>query len=1044
MMVMGTRYLYAQKQPAVFNNSHMENYHDNILPNNQVVSFNFDAAGYLWIETIDGISRFDGHYFKNDFGSKITNRFPAMQVFSYLSDTSCVFWGKKIFKIFKGNITGSDEYSFKKYGTIITNLQNTSFMFNYMKENELNEFWKRENWLYFNGGCFAVTKGADTLGVAAGEGFKIYVKGHLLQTLPFADSLSFETKDNVQFFTDGAAIINKKSGKLDIYLVNGEVKHESLPAKAAACKLYRGQNSRTFFMAANKTLYEVGILPNEKRLEYRKMLDNFIDTVDINIILNKDDRLLIMGSVYKGIYIYRKNYISILTAPKAISRNFFYAQALMPDGKTRLTGGRLKFDSSGFKGMVNEESESERKNAEKMNNGAFLADSKGFHWFFKYVGDKLCLFKGRFPKDGKALKIADDFGEAYCLYEDEEENIWVQKRSALGYFEKGTSHYVQVTPAEYDTRKVLGKLHAMAEDNEGNLLFGISRGVYKLKKGELNAEPRLHSLEGSVIFDLKANKKKDLGWAGANSGFFVIDRTGEFHFVSGRGQYGQNSVVSILTDRNQLVWISSSIGVFVTTKQSLTAFAEDTTAVPFLYHLSEKEGLSAGLTGGVQYSAILSTDGHLSISTEGGLAWMNVNNFANPFPATSFFLELEKDSVIKVFADNEVLHLKHSENKNISFSVSFADWNAENNIETGYKFINKNDNDSDTSRWNKLTIDNKIIFPSLPAGNSILRVRKRTGFGANDYRYISITISIPLHWYETKWFYAGLWLLGLSLIAFIAYTRNRLLKRANQRLNIKINNATSELAEKNNELAIKNQELATYNETKNKMLSLFSHDISVPLFYINLSLSQIVSNKGFYELPPELVDTISTMENTTSDLNVLMNDILYWIQIQQGNIDLQITSQRVNVKNVINKILKLFHFRIAGQKMAVNVEIDEQLTIVTDERLFTSILYNVLSNAIKFAHTGFFNIGMAEAGADKNEFTLIFENSIDRPGKADAINEAIHSTGEEQGHVTQSRGIGLTLVEDFANRLGLTVRHHFGDKDTFILVIKGAINKPQS
>lgn len=1035
MMLLFITPLCAQRSTAVFSNSRIENYSvNNGLLSNQVNCINFDDAGFLWIGTMYGICRFDGQHLTSAFNN-FWNVQPVISFMGKRGDTLLAMRSRTVIKIIKGNIITGDRYQFTKNGLRLDNLCTTSSMFNYMSDSEFDDFFKRDSLALLFAGCIGVKKGEDSLGLAGYDGFRTYVKGHLAKKLPYPTPIDYDSRRLVQPFSEGVAMINTQKGCLDLYLMNGTVVQQPLPAAAESCKLYLGQNGHTFFIAAGKNLYEAFMPSTGKGLVFRKMLDDFIDSTGITFMLNRDDRFLIMGSTFKGLYIYAKNKISTFRAPSTVSNNYFYAHALLADGKTRLAQGKVMFDSMGYKGTINQPPPNDDDH--NMQNSAYLVDRKGFYWYLKYVNQKLGLYKGRFFEDPLAQLISDDIGEMYCMLEDVEGNVWVQKQNSLGYFEKGTTHYVMVTPDSIDVRKKFGQLISLAEDKKGNIYFGTAGGLYSLPKGALHVFPRLLGFKGHVIFCQQPDKK-DRIWVCADSGLYVLTPPDKLRFVPWNRRYSDGYILGMAFDQQDRVWITAGNGLFVTTRQSLDDFVEDSTHTPFFYRFSARDGFPReGATGGAQYTMICSADGQLSVSTEAGLAWLNTKEAEHLFPQSELYLQTIINGNVKALTNDEVLHLKHTENKNVNFSLSFADWNDENNIETGYLF-EKKDEEDEVKQWHELTSDNNIFFPFLPTGEYRLTVRKRTGFGPDSYHYLSITIKVAPRWYETRWFYLAVIFTGLLLVAFIGFTRNRILVRHNKRLNMLINNATKELAQKNDELENKNVELASHNETKNKLLSLFSHDISIPLFYVNRTLTQIMEDKEFYQVSPELGETINAMENTTADLNVLLNDILYWIKIQQENADLQVKREEVIVKNVIDRILKLFRFRIAEQNITVNIDLDEDFTIRTDERLFTSIVYNVLANAIKFAFTGFFTVRLETGKPNSNHFSLIFENSV-ADAKADTVNKTNY-TDDPKNQDLNGRGIGLTLVKDFATRLGYDVQINLRHGDTFVLVIAGLID----
>lgn len=1038
--------IQAQDSAPVFGNATLSIYdsHYKQLPQNSIISMIFDKWGFLWLATPSGLARFDGHNFKN-YGNLFQNK-QIMGFIKVSEDTIFAFCheGKADYNIINATvpiITG---------GTVTKSVAGDSIM-------------RIHGYPLFNSFCFAPIfkkNGPDFAaqlnffeGIANHTGFNyakdtfaltypinhtnspiyFYKKDRLVSSFPI-QNLPINLAENVGADNIQTAKLNHSILSLDsannflvFYNSKGKLKNVLLPFKSKyRWVLFASNNDRYFFLRNNRILYQVSQNDTTGDIVYTKMMDDFVN-LGITMIINRDNNTLIVATATKGLFVYKKNKLTDYKDSTKIN-NCYYAQSLLQGNTTVLTGRNSLFNKNGF-----------MKKDPRLSNypdRAIFKDSENNYWYSATDFDsatsspKSKIFKSKDLLAHNGEVMSENKAEIFQYLEDSKKRVWTISENDFGYFEAGSTMYKDILAEllqhgiEYPSMLYL----TAAEDKTGKFLLGGNKGIYIFNPDRPLDGFTPYALAGVEVRYINVDKQTGRIWVCTKGkGMCSIKDDGKsiVYFPPDKNE-AMNTVHYFITDKRGMTWISTNNGLFVTSEQSLLAYNNNTTAAPFYFQISKSSGLSSNeFNGACQSPMLLLPDNSLSVSSMDGLVWANTNDFTSPFPQTPAFLESTIAGNTQILDNNSQLYFKQTQKTSLSFTLSYADWNDPDNIEIAYNF--EEEKQDSASQWQPINNDNKITFSYLPAGKYFLTVRKRTGFGLNDYQYTKVTITVMPLWYETKWFFAVLWVLGLLLITFIGHTRNRLLKSANKRLNIKIDDATKELAQKN-------LELTHYNKTKDKLLSLFGHDVSVPMFYVNQVLSQIVSGKDFYEVPPALHETLTAMVNTTSDLNEIMDDLLYWIKLQQDNVNLSVNKEPVNVKASIDSILHLFRLRVASGKISVTCEVDEDFTIPTDERLFTSILQNVLSNAIKFTHNGYVNINLVSSNAGKNTFSLVIKNSVATPEEL-GINSNTKNT--PKGNNLQSRGIGLMLVEDFANLLGLTVNFAFGDQQTFCLIIDG-------
>lgn len=256
---------------------------------------------------------------------------------------------------------------------------------------------------------------------------------------------------------------------------------------------------------------------------------------------------------------------------------------------------------------------------------------------------------------------------------------------------------------------------------------------------------------------------------------------------------------------------------------------------------------------------------------------------------------------------------------------------------------------------------------------------------------------------QRTWMYFSIGLLSLmAVLAFVLLYSNRLKKKANDAF-----------ALKNEEISQQAQQLQNLNVTKDKLLSIISHDIRSPL----ASLRGLIDVMVLDGLSRE--DFISTSRKLGRNLESVQDDLdnlLLWTQSQLKG--LQSNPVPLKVYPIINEKIRLFG-EIARQKeITIRNEINDALSVVADKNHVGLVMRNLLANAIKFNRQGgsimireknvgeYVEISVSDTGVGMSavEMGKLFkpDTHFTKPG-----------TKQEKGV-----GIGLLLTKEFIEKNG--------------------------
>jgi signal transduction histidine kinase len=223
----------------------------------------------------------------------------------------------------------------------------------------------------------------------------------------------------------------------------------------------------------------------------------------------------------------------------------------------------------------------------------------------------------------------------------------------------------------------------------------------------------------------------------------------------------------------------------------------------------------------------------------------------------------------------------------------------------------------------------------------------------------------------------------------------------------KLRQANKQLDDKIIELSERNIELFKANKVKDEFLANISHEFRTPLNAI-LGFAQLLREK------PEILREDRAQkyaENIITSGNRLLNminDLLNLAKMQAGKMELHI--EQTSLDQLCRAAMAAFSLEARQKRIKVKLQVDENIPpLVTDAGKVQQILYNFLSNAVKFIPSR----GRIEVRAKMLDERMVRVSVTDTGcGIAEADKEKIFEKFRQlDGSITrQSPGSGLGLA----------------------------------
>ncbi|MDM1292704.1 response regulator [Sphingobacterium sp. N143] len=698
--------------------------------------------------------------------------------------------------------------------------------------------------------------------------------------------------------------------------------------------------------------------------------------------------------------------------------------------------GAVVFENHGmsFQSFANEQGETTDPEVRSL-----LFDRQGRLWVGKKFGS-IAVFD-----QGKLLPVSfiggdpEALSSVYCLLEDRRGTMWMGTKKhgllmAVPQNKAGTSYKLE----QFSTsNKKLGsnQVYTLLEDKQGAIWIG-TYGQGLLRATEVNGKPvfeqiaiRKVGLQKDAFSRIRqlSLDEKGMIWVATTYGLLVVNpsrKRDHFYFVHYSGdQVADNDVQYLYKDHSGTMWICTSGG-------GLTKSYGD----PFKGLQFEHYTVKDGLFNDYVLSCIEDADNNLWLGTEGGLSkfdlqkkkfvnlnasdgfgnmrfsektvaqrkdgrivwgttkgmlWLDTKYFKQKSSRPQllltgllinnkeFVLNPQKKGQETGIQYTDRLILDHNQN-NLSFDVSVSDpRHMHPNFQ--YRIMQV-----DTT-WHLNNQIARITYTNLNPGDYTLEIKGEDDlYDGGPYRKVDFTINAP--WWKTGSAYLAyaLLLLGVSYGTFRLILQ---LLRLKQKVLIE-------------------QHLSAL---KMEFFTNISHELRTPLTLILSPVKKLMGEEteGRKQVYMDII------HRNALRMELFVNQLLDLRKVQESKHHLNITQFDMVV--LLSDVLLAFMASAEAKQVCFKVETPfKELWVYLDQEKMEIILYNLLSNALKYAPEG----STVEIQLDLRQQKMHIDIADAGPGVPSAtlpyIFDLFYSENNNGVHKRKSTGVGLALAKEFA------------------------------
>jgi len=595
-------------------------------------------------------------------------------------------------------------------------------------------------------------------------------------------------------------------------------------------------------------------------------------------------------------------------------------------------------------------------------------------------------------------------------------------------------------------------INDIQKDSKGNLWISTFYGLHRLYKNTLTHYGTTKSSKSINNFEVLStieDKNKQL-WVLTSQGIDLFDyKSSTFKHISELYSLPSGSR-SLLIDNNDDLWLSTTDKLFRISLKNNKVFDYD-----------KNDGI---VTGEFTVNASFkSSDGTLYFgSADGFMKWkpseLKEDTINPKIVFRNLYVNYKKQLIDSVYLKraietSDTLAYDYTSDV-ISVEVAAILLGRPDKINYSYRL------DNEKNSWLNLGKGRTISLTALSPGIHRLRVKASVEHGVEVERVLIVIVSPK--WWMTWWFKSFVIILILALIARINDLRlkkirnkNILLEKIVKERTIELEQANvtltqqsetlknqahslhkqnNSLAEKQQLIEQKNSQLENALATKDKIINILAHDFKNPLHGIN-GLATILKDRTKEFKNDSIQKCIDGILSSSTKLNDQMTVVLDWARGQVH--DLVCKKVEVNIETIINDSINLVEGSSTQKEIAICTQMDYTTNAFVDSRMISTVVRNVLINAIKFTPKGGkINIIIQEydSGIEIN----IIDSGVGMKAEiAQNLFKHSHVESERGTENEEGLGMGLQICKSFVEKNDgtISVQSKEGEGSVFTITI---------
>ncbi|HET6400763.1 MAG TPA: ATP-binding protein [Candidatus Kapabacteria bacterium] len=254
-----------------------------------------------------------------------------------------------------------------------------------------------------------------------------------------------------------------------------------------------------------------------------------------------------------------------------------------------------------------------------------------------------------------------------------------------------------------------------------------------------------------------------------------------------------------------------------------------------------------------------------------------------------------------------------------------------------------------------------------------------------------------------------------------------------------------DLRELNEKYQLERDRANEANQLKSAFLANMSHEIRTPMTAI-LGFSDVLTSELAGKVQDHHYTFLRSINVSGRRLLALLNDILDLSKIEAGHVDVE--NSEVDVCAEVEACVTPLSWIAKQKSLAMNIEIyPERLIIKGDRHRFAQVMTNLVSNAIKFTHTGSISVRMSLVEDSRNlpavgvptQQVMIEVEDTGIGISSEFLPNLFEEFRQEHSGITKEfggTGLGLAISQRLVTKMGGTIEARSKEGEGSIFTVR--------